>query len=76
MWHIKMGTFTQNKRKEHVVLLEKLCSQEIKNSIKGVQLACPLRTDPVSVLDLRINLYEGESYGQESIFPGTDCWQS
>ena len=31
----------------------------------------PPRTDPVSVLDLRLNLHKGESYGQEDILPIT-----
>ena len=34
-------------------------------------LACPPRSDPVSVLDLRLNLHKGESYGSEDIPPIT-----
>ena len=37
----------------------------------GVLGLPPPRTDPVSVLDLRLNLHKGESYGQEDILPIT-----
>jgi len=40
--------------------------------VRSFSLACPPRTDPVSVLDLRSNLYKGDSCGQENIFLGAD----
>jgi hypothetical protein len=35
-------------------------------------LACPPRTDPDVVLDLKANQHKGESYGQKDKLPGTN----
>ena len=35
-------------------------------------MTCSPRTDPVFVLDFRLNLHKGKSNGQEDILPGTD----